>query len=149
MTDERPGPGDANDDEKLASLEERLHKLHDSLFDEEDEQKLRDIEERAKAVSQKRAEMPEVPEWDYKRPELPGQHKVDSTSYLGLGVGLSVAYTLVGMALAGWGIGWLIDRNAGTGSTLAQGLGTLVGATFGLAAGIFTIIRAQNRNQNK
>lgn len=148
MTDERPDPHGAKDDEQLVSIDDRLQKLHDDLLHDEAEEKLRDIEERAKKIAQ-RVEMPEVPEWDYKRPEIPGQNKVDASSYLGLGVGLSVAYTLIGMALAGWGVGWLIDRNSGTTSNLGQGLGTLVGAMFGLAAGIFTIIKAQNRNDKK
>ncbi len=70
---------------------------------------------------------------------------MDASGYMGLGVGLSVAYTLVGMAVAGWGIGWLIDR--GSGSAIAQGVGTLIGATIGLAAGIFTIIKAQSKDK--
>jgi len=61
----------------------------------------------------------------------------------GLGLGFTVAYTIVGVPLLGIGIGWFIDRAAGT--TVAKGLGAVIGMVVGVAL-VMTMI---NRTQEK
>ena len=107
---------------------------------DEEELKLREIDERLGAL---RGKLPDPPEWDYKRPKSSTKNKVEENNYLGMGVGISVAYTMVGCTLAGWGIGKLIDLRSG--GFLGQAIGTLVGAVIGLVAAIITIIKAQNK----
>ncbi len=111
----------------------------------DEEQKLKEFDERLKAV--RANAMPEPPEWNYQRPKIPGQndHK-DQVAYVGLGVGISVGYTMIGCVVAGWGIGKLIDMK--TGGMTGQGFGTMIGALIGLAGGVFMIIRAQSKNPN-
>jgi hypothetical protein len=113
--------------------------------EDEFETRMRAIEEKAGTI-RAGSKMPEPPHWEYSRPEIPGQNKEgDAQGYMGLGVGLSVGYTMVGTVVAGWGIGRFIDSKTGGGT--AQAIGTLIGAVFGLAGGIFMIIRAQNRSE--
>ena len=109
----------------------------------EEEKKLKEFDERLKAA---RGSMPAPPEWDYKRTDRGGQNKAEENNYFGMGVGISIAYTLVGATVAGWGIGKLIDMRSG--GSMGQAIGTLLGAIIGLAAAIFTIIKAQNKPGN-
>ena len=109
----------------------------------EEEKKLREFDERLKAA---RGSMPAPPEWDYKRTDRGGQNKAEENNYFGMGVGISIAYTLVGATVAGWGIGKLIDMKAG--GSMGQAIGTLLGAIIGLAAAVVTIIKAQNKPGN-
>jgi F0F1-type ATP synthase assembly protein I len=106
----------------------------------EEEKQLKEFDERLKAA--RGGSMPEPPEWNYQRPAQ-GKNKVEENNYLGMGIGISIAYTLVGCTLAGWGIGKLIDMRSG--GYLAQAIGTLIGAVVGLVAAIATIIRGQNK----
>lgn len=143
MMDDDGRGRDARHEDELDDLSQRLDALRAKSLGA-DLPSEADLKAAAEA-NRPRAEMPEVPEWEFTRPDIPGQQKMDASGYMGLGVGLSVAYTLVGMAIAGWGIGWLIDRGSDT--AIAQGIGTLIGATIGLAAGIFTIIKAQSKDK--
>lgn len=120
------------------------HRKPDDELSEEERQ-LREFDERLKAA--RAGAMPEPPEWNFQRPNIPGQNKAEENNYFGMGVGISIAYTLVGATFAGWGIGKLIDMKSG--GTMGQAIGTLCGAVAGLAAAIFTIIRAQNKPGNK
>lgn len=58
----------------------------------------------------------------------------------GLGIGLTVAYTIIGFPLLGAGVGFLIDRS--TGGTAGVTLGTVLGVGLGMAAAIFMLNRA-------
>lgn len=88
--------------------------------------------------------MPDVPEINIKPLKIPGQASPEKmNTYLGLGVGLSVAYSIVGTTVAGLIIGKLIQM--ATKADIAIGIGTLIGAVAGLGSGIFVIIRAQNQ----
>lgn len=126
----------------MESLRSKIDSLKSDIppldFDEEFQKGLEKIAEQAETH---KPSMPDPPEWEYKRPKIPGQSEVDAGSYLGLGVGLSVAYTLVGCSLVGWGLGWLADR--GSGAFLFQAIGALVGSIAGLVASILLIVRAQ------
>ena len=92
------------------------------------------------------SKLPDVPEWEFKKREIPGQLKVDTGTYLTLGVGLSAAYSLIGSTVFGWLIGKLIDQN---GAFLAQAIGTLLGAVLGLTSAIILIIRAQAKDAER
>ncbi len=133
------GVPEPDDDE----LERRLRELG-VLGDDADEAD--PLAERIKAIKEPAgtaaSRLPEVPDWEFNRPKLPGQRDPEKgDAYLGVGVGLSVAYTLIGAILVGFGIGWLIDRSSH--GYIGQALGTLLGAIAGIAGAVFTIVRAQ------
>ena len=111
----------------------------------EEERQLKAFDERLKAA--RAGAMPEPPEWNFQRPKIPGQndHK-DQVAYVGLGVGISVGYTMIGCVVVGWGIGKLIDMKSG--GMTGQGFGTMIGALVGLIGGVFMILRAQSKNPN-
>lgn len=129
---------------RMEKLRSKIDALKSDLppadFDETFKAGLDRIAEKAEGSQ---PEMPEPPEWEFKRPKIPGQFEGDAASYLGLGVGLSVAYTLVGCSVLGWGLGWWADR--GSGAFLFQAIGTLVGSVVGLVGSIFMILRAQRK----
>lgn len=78
------------------------------------------------------------------------QHRARSSTVIGqdpasarqLGVGLTVAYTVLGVPLAFYGVGWLLD--GGTGEQWRTNL-TFVGAILGVTAAIFMLHRSQSR----
>jgi hypothetical protein len=120
----------ANDDNDLLSDEER---------------QLREFEKKLQEA--RNSAMPDPPEWSFTRPKIPGQSdNKDSSGYVGLGVGISVGYTMIGCVILGWGAGKLIDLRSD--GMLGQGIGILVGAVVGLVGGIAMIIRAQKKNPN-
>ena len=105
------------------------------------EAQLREIEERA-AKLRGGTKMPDPPEWNYKRPTSHQDQRVekDSESYRGLGVGLMLAYAMIGPIIVGWGVGWLIDRD--TGKNSGQTWGTVIGMFVGFIAIVFLLGRA-------
>jgi hypothetical protein len=117
------------------------------------ELKLREIEEHGAELKRKvhsvakETDFPEPPDWDYKR--KPDQNakriKDNSQSYFQAGIGISVAYSLVGSIIFFWILGKVIDSRTGADGTW-QGIMTMIGAVIGLTASIFVIIRAQNKN---
>ena len=60
----------------------------------------------------------------------------------GLGVGLTIAYMIIGLPLLGAGIGWLIDGRAG--GTMWIGIGTVIGGVLGVFAAI-SIMNRENK----
>lgn len=88
------------------------------------------------------ARFPEAPEVNFARPKMPGSTDAESGShYKGMGVGLSMAYSMIGLTLTGWGIGKLIDLRSG--GVIGQAIGTIIGATMGLFGAVYTAIRIQ------
>jgi hypothetical protein len=126
----------------LPSLEEVTERLHRARLRAEAGAKDGPLEPTPILQS----ELPDVPEWEFKKREIPGQLKVDTGSYLTLGVGLSAGYSLIGSTVFGWLIGKLIDQNGGF---LAQAIGTLLGAILGLVSSVILIIRAQAKDAEK
>ena len=97
--------------------------------------KLKDLETRAnKAQGQFRQAI--------NRP-TPKALESSNKSTRGLAVGMLVAYTIMGLPLAGIGIGFLIDWWLGT--VMAKGLGALAGATLG----VIMAIKIINANADK
>jgi hypothetical protein len=135
--------GKSHDDDDLEGLseeelEERLQKLlgeapnlrsHDPRPQPEEERT--DIESRLQKISDnldkaKARSFPEPPEVDLKGRTV----RKDPANYKGLGIGISIAYVLVGSMALGWVVGWLVDRR--TGGTAGQAFGALAGCVVGI-----------------
>ncbi|HRF58900.1 MAG TPA: hypothetical protein PLH94_03175 [Fimbriimonadaceae bacterium] len=69
--------------------------------------------------------------------------KGEGESSRGLGVGLSVAYTILGMPMVGAGVGWLVDQQ--TGMKVFLGLGTVGGAVLGVVFALVILSRHQDK----
>jgi F0F1-type ATP synthase assembly protein I len=136
---------DPPSDEDIA---ERLRKVREELSGmelpelPEDEVEAKSIELQEKVAAARRRSFPDPPELEVNRPH---QKQLEDPGYRGLGIGMSVAYSLVGCVVVGWGIGKLIDMQ--TGGALGQAIGTLLGAVGGLAASIMMIMRAGDRDK--
>lgn len=106
-----------------------------------------EIEARFKAVSdrldqaQANRKLPDVPEWNPKRPERGEPKGSDSANYKGLGYGISIGYTLVGCMVLGWGIGWVIDRRVGGGGNTYQAFMALGGCVVGIGMAFWMMNR--------
>jgi F0F1-type ATP synthase assembly protein I len=66
----------------------------------------------------------------------------DGDSARGLGVGLSIAYTIIGVPLLGVLIGWIADSSMGT--TNWKGIGMLVGVVVGMALAFVLLNRTKD-----
>ncbi|HMS54947.1 MAG TPA: AtpZ/AtpI family protein [Fimbriimonadaceae bacterium] len=134
MTDE---PKDTFE-EGLETLREQAEALRleseGDRIDSEFQERLKKLEDRADSAQAER---------QAKQKELETRQKSERTSTLGLGVGLSVAYVIIGMPIAGWAIGLLIDKQ--TGGVMANGIGMLIGAVLGIVA----VVMILNKHQNK
>lgn len=113
---------------QLAAAPE-LPKLPD--FDD----RLRDLEARAQAVKDRR---------ETKARTEQRRITSDAESNRGLGIGLTVAYAIIGVPLFGILVGYAIDSAAGT--NLYKGLGALLGSIFGIAGAVIILNRQQNMN---
>ncbi|MCW5938459.1 MAG: hypothetical protein KF884_07090 [Fimbriimonadaceae bacterium] len=141
MDENRQAPEDGHemseaDQEKLRKIEAEIERLgRETQFadphDREFESRLRGIEEKAESarVRQRGAEI-----------ERNRSSSVGGDSGRGLGIGLSIAYAILGLTMLGWGVGWLLDR--GTDRVLWQGLGTVFGATLAVAYALKVMNRA-------
>ena len=102
-------------------------------------------------------ELPEVPDmatFESRTRKAQGTHRVakaqeenrlasDAKANKGLGVGLAIAYTLLGLPMVGLGVGYLLDRALG--ATAWKGVGTLVGAVAGIAFAVLMLNRENSR----
>jgi F0F1-type ATP synthase assembly protein I len=66
------------------------------------------------------------------------QQHAERESALGIGAGLSIAYTLIGLPLLGAGLGWVLEQRGLRG---AMALGVLIGAVLGLVMAFITLGR--------
>jgi uncharacterized membrane protein YeaQ/YmgE (transglycosylase-associated protein family) len=90
--------------------------------------RLSEIEEKAKKI---RANSPttETSDWNLGQPDASKGASGSGLYYRDLGFGMTVLYALVGPLVAGFGVGYLIDRRT-PGSTTGQLWGTVIGAVF-------------------
>lgn len=102
--------------------------------DDDLEARLAQFEERARLASGKRNVQKKAIETE--RSTLQGDAR-------GMGMGLTIAYIIVGTPMAGALVGWLIDMQAG--SNVAKGFGTLIGAVIGIAYAVFLLNRPAPR----
>lgn len=143
MTDDRPQtPEGANEPrepdpfeegiQRLSEKAESLHVARPDGLDEEFEERMKRLEERASAHRELR---------ENEQKEQARKTRGDRDAAKGLGLGLSVAYTIIGLPVFGYGVGWLISRS--TGSTTVAGFGMLIGAVVGIAVAIVMLGRQQ------
>jgi F0F1-type ATP synthase assembly protein I len=90
-------------------------------IDEEFEAKAKDLHARAAKLKNT---------LDGKKERLEESRRSDGESAKGLGVGLTIAYGIIGAPLVGFGVGYLIDRSLG--GTTWSGILGLLGAGGGL-----------------
>jgi F0F1-type ATP synthase assembly protein I len=119
-------------DEMQARLEagKEERRGSESLFDQEFEDRLAKFSNRIDDIKAAR-EAKEVLRGRVEASESQASH--------GLGVGLSAAYTIIGMPLAGAGIGWLADRYFGT--TNMVGIGVVILGGIGVLLAIMMLNR--------
>lgn len=129
-------PSDEEIAARLRKVREELANFELPTLSEEESVERKTAEITANLESKDVSRFPEVPEWGYQRKKTP---KEDMSHYRGIGVGLSVAYTMLGCVLAGWGLGKLIDL--GFHSVLFQAVGTLVGGIGALVSAIYIITK--------
>jgi F0F1-type ATP synthase assembly protein I len=97
------------------------------------DERLRKLEARADEIHSTRQS---------KRREIRRLQHSERESAIGLGTGLSIAYTLIGMPLLGAAIGWFLEQRGLRGS---MALGVLIGAVVGLFAAFMMLGRANPR----
>lgn len=102
-------------------------------IDEEFGERLKALEEKAKTVKEVR---------DNQNREKARKLESDRETAKGLGLGLSIAYTIIGLPILGAVIGWFLDSRMG-GQTFTS-LGVLIGSVLGIVAAVFMISRANN-----
>ena len=100
--------------------------------DDEFEERLRSLERRAVATKRRR---------ESERAMKERKLASDQEDYRGMGLGLSIAYMIIGMPLAGWLVGWLLFRQ--TGSVLWIPFLAFGGMAAGLAAALIMLQRHQ------
>ncbi|HSI73509.1 MAG TPA: hypothetical protein VK934_10055 [Fimbriimonas sp.] len=121
---------------KLLAVEEEFEAVkesrrgHDALFDDEFEQRLSEFHGRVDTLKEAREAKESVVARDRSR---------EKESARGLGVGLTVAYTIIGMPLVGAGLGWLLDRAFGT--QIFVGIGVVALGAFGMVFAIVVLSR--------
>lgn len=131
MPEEPESPTDAE-----RAIEERVRQAQGEIAEIDDEfhERLRALEQRA-----------EDAHGGYQKKEAEKQRaqRSDGESSRGLGVGLSVAYTILGMPMVGAGIGWFVDKQ--TGLKVFLGLGTVGGAVLGVVFALVILSRHQDK----
>lgn len=146
---------EASEEDASLTLEQRLQKAMDEVdqltpddaIDAERERLERNVSEA----------VPELPNFDDRLARLEqaarearGRHETvkheqarkqtsDGESARGLGIGLTVAYAILGMPLLGAGLGWLIDRQMGTSNYM--GILCTIGAIVGVVFAVMTTNR--------
>lgn len=130
-----PEESDPQTDTERA-IEERVRQAQEEIagIDDEFHDRLRELEGRAQAAH-----------GGYKRKEAEKERarRSDGESSRGLGVGLSVAYTILGMPMLGAGVGWFVDKQ--TRMSVFLGLGTVAGAVLGVVFALVILSRHQDR----
>jgi F0F1-type ATP synthase assembly protein I len=102
-------------------------------IDDEFAARLDALEEKAKAHRQVR---------DNQQREEQRRMASDRESAKGLGMGLTVAYTLIGLPLVGVLVGWLLDE---PGSNTYKGIGVVAGVALAIFMTVFLLSRADRQ----
>ena len=124
---------------KLRDVESKLdagsreRKERDGFFDSEFEERLEKLHERADQAKDRQHGVAQAKE---------REQRMAAVSTRGLGVGLSIAYTITGLPLLGVLIGWLVDRSQGT--TSGKGIGVMIGVAVALAMAFMMMKRSDN-----
>ncbi len=94
------------------------------------EQRLEAIEAKAKSARKEHSEVLEQTEHE---------KQLSSESASGLGFGLAIAYTIIGVPLFAVAIGWFIDR--ATNSNVFLSLFALIGSVAGIVVAVYLVNR--------
>ena len=116
--------------EEIAAEARRKMDAADSEF----EGRLKDLEERAHRATQKREQTTRQKE---------KEDRSSAEAAKGLGVGLTVAYAILGMPLAGLGVSWLIEKMGGP-AGWQSGL-IVLGSVMGVVFAIVFVNRVQGQ----
>lgn len=116
---------------ELEAIHENIKvNVDDPMNDPEFVARMKALDERSERIRQQRQE---------KATEKKRAIKSDQESSRGLAVGLSIAYTIMGVPVAGFLIGWLIDNQLK--SEMYKGIGVMVGAVAGISMALFILKR--------
>ncbi len=141
------GDAETTDSDELDEIELKLRGLEDKISAHQEERKETEgffdaeFEERLGKLHDKANLAKEIAEG--KKREQQRNFASERETARGLGFGLTIAYTIIGLPLAGLFIGWLIDRSLGT--TMAKGIGVIVGAALGM---VMALVMLAKTNQN-
>jgi hypothetical protein len=151
VADESKPEPDPHGEEELTEREKEIYQKMEALLNGSDEHlKLPDspeidaIEAKRAALEEKvekaaGAPLPEVPDWDYKRPHVAALKKPEENGgNNGLAQGFAIGYSVIGGAIAGLLLGLGLQKWLG----FVAGPG--IGATVGLGVGVFLAIRMTN-----
>ena len=133
-------PGDSPEEVRLRQLEMDIeeanarHREEASTMRGEFDEKMHELEARLAKVREER---------EGKKSKEEKMTVSDAADSRGLGIGLSIAYTFIGMPLFGALAGWLLDRALGT--TFLLGALTVIG----MALGVFYMIKVMNRSNSQ
>lgn len=116
---------------ELEAIHENIKvNVDDPMNDPEFVARMKALDERSERIRQQRQE---------KATEKKRAIKSDQESSRGLAVGLSIAYTIMGVPVAGFLIGWLIDNQLK--SEMYKGIGVMAGAVAGISMALFILKR--------
>ncbi len=138
MTDDRhdlPEP----DDPIEKGLQELQRQADELKVESKGDQIDAEFDERMKRLEARVQESKAVRESQQR--ETKRQLASDRESARGLGVGLSIAYTIIGLPLFGYAVGYFIDQS--TGGESAKGIAMMIGAVAGIGMA-FVILNRQN-----
>jgi F0F1-type ATP synthase assembly protein I len=121
--------------EKLEGMAEAVKaEIEDPMGDPEFQERLDRMGAKAKEIRQKR---------EQQQHEKTVKAKSDQSAARGLGIGVSLAYGILGVPLLGYGIGYFIDTQAGT--TTVRSWGFLAGLIAAILFALVTLQRANTR----
>lgn len=131
-------------DEELEALDERIRQMQERAegltqkrrsedldFDEHFDTRLSSLESKAQSAKSVR---------EGQKADMARVQRADNESGRGLGIGLTVAYMIIGVPMFGALIGWLIDKQVG--GVFWKGICTTLGAILGVTLAIMTINKA-------
>lgn len=121
-------------DDRDASVEQTAKEAREELGQIQD-----DFEDKLKALEKRATEAKRQHEKTKARVEA--QRADDGKAAKGLGIGLTVAYAIIGTPLVGFGAGWALDQTLGT-RGWQSGLG-LLGAFLGVGYAVFVLNKFQ------
>jgi F0F1-type ATP synthase assembly protein I len=101
-------------------------------FDDEMRRELEEIERKARTTKAQHRK---------NEAKIAADRRTSAEDQRALGVGLNIAFAIVGLPLVGAGIGWLLNRQLGT--PIWTGILSLAGATLGIVYAIYVLNRTQ------
>ena len=125
-------------EEGIKNLEELSQELKapeiPADVDADFDRRMTDLEARASAARGVR---------EAKQKQTERELKSDREATRGLGYGLSIAYTIIGLPLFGYGVGYLIDKSMGT--EIWKGFAMLAGAVLGIGMAFWMMNKHESR----